>query len=172
MHALDHHVAGLQGLHERRRRRPRPCPVLSAVKLQTYTSSVAPSRSGHVWIARWDSASTTAPVEPPFWRAIDAVELVEVVSEDGEAHVGAGVDAEVAELAGRDQQLALLAVVEIGNDVQSLHFDTPFQAKVRVEVGLVRDLGRSAEWRDALKPRAAGAVLLLAEVYPSEKYRA
>src|SRR6185312_7073036 len=26
-------------------------------------------------------------------------------------------------------------------------------------------------WRDALKPRAAGAVLLLAEVYPSEKYR-
>jgi hypothetical protein len=33
-----------------------------------------------------------------------------------------------------------------------------------------RDLGRSRFWRGALKPRAAGAVLL-AEVYPSEKYR-
>src|SRR6185503_1940120 len=28
-------------------------------------SSVRPWRSGHVWIARWDSASTTVPVKPP-----------------------------------------------------------------------------------------------------------
>jgi len=45
--------------------------------------------------------------------------------------------------------------------VQSLHFDTPFQAKIRK--GPRARLG-------ALKPRAAGEILL-AEVYPSEKYR-
>ena len=40
-------------------------PVLSAVKLHTYTSSVTPARSGQVWIARCDSASRIVPVMPP-----------------------------------------------------------------------------------------------------------
>src|SRR6185295_14553019 len=57
--------------------------------------------------------------------------LVEMVPEDGEPHVATRVDAKLAQMGGRGQQLALLAVVQVGNDVQSLHFDTPFQAKIR-----------------------------------------
>jgi hypothetical protein len=64
-------------------------------------------------------------------RAVDAVELVEMVPEDREPDVLASRDAELAQLLGRDEQLALLAIVEISDDVQSLHSDTPFQAKIR-----------------------------------------
>src|SRR5258706_12978117 len=84
--------------------------------------------------------------------AVMAVELVEMLPEDREAYVGTRVDAELAQHAGRGQQLALLAVVEIGNDVQSLHFDTPFQAKVRRGGTVSRDLGRSANSGTPLNP--------------------
>ena len=67
----------------------------------------------------------------PVLGAFMAVELVEMIPNDRKTHVGTRVDAELPQHFGRDQQLALLAVVQVGNDVQSLHFDTPFQAKVR-----------------------------------------
>jgi hypothetical protein len=92
-----------------------------------------------------------------------------MVAQDREPDVLAGAHAELAKLGGRDQQLALLAIVEISDDVQSLHSDTPFQAKIR-SGGTARATSGDPPWRGALKPRAAGEILL-AEVYPSEKYR-
>src|SRR5262249_2113144 len=73
--------------------------------------------------------------------AVGTVELVEVVPEDREPDVLASRDADLAQLLGRDEQLALLAIVEISDDVQSLHSDTPFQAKIRSR-DCARDLGR------------------------------
>src|SRR5688500_11522826 len=92
-----------------------------------------------------------------------------MISDYGETGSGAGVDAKLAQLVGRNQELALLAVVEIGNDVQALHRDTPFKQKI-CSRGLHTRPRALRFWRGALIPRAAGAVLL-AEVYPSEKYR-
>src|SRR5690349_15120709 len=92
-----------------------------------------------------------------------------MVPEDREASIPASVDAELAQLCRREEQVALLAVVEIGNDVQSLHRGTPFQAKIRSR-GTAHATSGVPLKRDALKPRAAGAVLA-AEVYPSERYR-
>src|SRR4051812_48736914 len=77
-------------------------------------------------------------------RSIESVELVKMVAEDREPHVLARAHAKVLQLFSGGEQLALLAVVEIGNDMQSLHFDTPFQAKVRIGGTVSRDLGRFA----------------------------
>jgi len=83
--------------------------------------------------------------------AFGSVELIEMVPEDREPHVAACADAKRAQLFGRGQQLALLAVVEIGNDVQALHRDTP--SKQRSAVGdCTRDLGRSANGGTPLCP--------------------
>ena len=101
--------------------------------------------------------------------AVGSVELVEVIAENGEAGVGTRVDAQLTQVLGRNEQIALLAVVEIGNDVQALHRDTPFKQKI-CSRGLHTRPRALRFWRGALIPRAAGAVLL-AEVYPSEKYR-
>src|SRR5258706_15116562 len=100
-----------------------------------------------------------------------------MVPEDRQPHFAACADAKRAQLFGRGQQLALLAVVEIGNDVQSLHFDTPFQAKIcsrglraRPRATRLSGQGLCLSCRGALRQRAAGEILF-AEDYPSEKYR-
>src|SRR6185312_2274289 len=141
--ALDHHVAGLERLDEVRIDGLGLVRVvgreIADVDVERGAGALRPRMDREVGLGEHDG-----PRGAPVLAAIEAVELVEMVSEDGKAYVGAGIDAEVAELAGRVQQLALLAVVEVGNDVQSLHFDTPFQAKVREKWDCVRDLGRSA----------------------------
>src|SRR5258706_907296 len=166
--ALDEHVAGLQRLDEAGVDRLRLAGVVrrvvADVHIERRAVALGPSVDGQVRFGEDDRARGAA-----FLRAVNTVELVEMIAQDREARVLARVHAQRAELLGRDEQLALLAVVEIGNDVQSLHFDTPFQAKVHRGVTHRATSGVPLK-RDALRPRAADEVLL-AEVYPSEKYR-
>src|SRR5258706_3019562 len=166
--ALDEHVAGLQRLDEvgvdRLRLAGVVRRVVADVHIERRAVALGPSVDGQVRFGEDDRDRGAA-----FLRAVNTVELVEMIAQDREARVLARVHAQRAELLGRDEQLALLAVVEIGNDVQSLHFDTPFQAKVH-RGGTHRATSGVPLRRDALRPRAADEVLL-AEVYPSEKYQ-
>src|SRR6476469_2976327 len=120
-------------------------------------------------MARCDSASTTAPVEPPCWVPSAPSNWMKWSPRTVRP---ASVQAltQRSRSSAEDTMYALLR-----QPYRSAMMCSPFivipPSKQRSAERDLHTRPRALRfWRGALKPRAAGAILL-AEVYPSEKYR-
>ena len=131
LHALDEDVGGLERLHQAlvdRFRLGRCCRRCSCRRTHRASRRRARATCGSPGaIRRARPRPWCRPAgcrQPSNW--------IEVVAEDREAGVLCTPSTQsVAQLLRTRQELALPAVVQVGNDVQSLHRRYPFQAKIR-----------------------------------------
>src|SRR3954466_213224 len=140
LEALDQAIGGRERAEQRFVDRLRLARVVAGevadVHIQRCAIALRPGMDRQVRFGQHDRARGS-----PLLGAIGAVELDEMVPEDREAGILAGLDANIPQRCRRNHVLALTAAVQVGNDVQSLHRDTPFKAKIR--------------WKDLhMRPRA------------------